>query len=79
MLSAYLDRDLPPETCAGMDAHLQSCSRCENAATELRRTIALCREFRAQDLPGPIAEDSRQQLRAAFEKALESMQHRPGV
>ena len=44
LLSDYLDRDLPPETCTVVDAHLQSCVRCENAASELRRTIALCRK-----------------------------------
>lgn len=79
ILSDYLDRNLPPDTCSTIDGHLQSCPRCQGVATDLRRTIALCRKFRAEDMPGPLAADNRQQLRTAFEKALESIQKRPAV
>ena len=75
MLSAYLDRDLPADTCAGIDAHLRSCPLCESAAASLRSTIALCRDLRATDTPGPLAAESHSKLRQAFEKALNSLRH----
>ena len=74
MLSEYLDRDLPPETCSAIDAHLRSCPNCESAAASLRRTVAMCRQFRAEDRPGPLPPDKRQELRSAFEKVLQGLQ-----
>jgi predicted anti-sigma-YlaC factor YlaD len=56
MLSEYLDRDLPPDTCAAIDAHLRTCRDCGNAAADLRRTVDLCRQFRVEDKPGPLAD-----------------------
>ena len=73
MLSEYLDRDLPPDTCSSIDAHLRSCPNCESAAASLRRTVAMCREFRAADRPGPLPAEKQHELRAAFEKVLQSM------
>jgi anti-sigma factor RsiW len=78
-LSEYLDRDLPPDTCAAIDAHLRTCRRCENAASSLRRTVDLCRAFRAEDRPAPLDVGKQRELRSAFEKVLESMrQERSG-
>jgi anti-sigma factor RsiW len=73
LLSSYLDRDLPPDTCSTVDAHLQSCPDCQDTADGLRRTVALCRDFRAKDRPGPLDAEQQQELRAAFEKALCSL------
>ena len=70
MLSAYLDRDLPPDTCSSIEAHLQSCPNCEQTAAGLRRTVALCRDFRTSDKPGPLNPEKHQELLQAFEKAL---------
>jgi anti-sigma factor RsiW len=73
MLSEYLDRDLPPDTCAAIDAHVRTCRRCENAAASLRLMVDLCRAFRAEDRPGPLDAGKQRELRSAFEKVLESM------
>ena len=77
MLSDYLDRDLPPDTCAGIDAHMRSCRRCEGAAASLRATIALCRDLRESDAPGPLADTKHSVLRDAFERALKSLRENP--
>ena len=73
LLSAYLDRDLPQTTCEGIDQHLKQCPNCGQAAESLRRTVELCRQYRAQDHPGLLAPAKQQELRNAFEKALVSM------
>jgi anti-sigma factor RsiW len=73
LLSRYLDRDLPQTTCEAIDAHLRQCPDCEKTAVSLRRTVDLCHQFRAEDQPGPLAPAKQQELRRAFEKALESM------
>lgn len=77
MLSEYLDRDLPPETCSAIEAHLRSCSSCHNAAESLQTTVELCRRFRSEDLPAPLRPEKEQELRGAFERVLRSM--RPGA
>lgn len=73
LLSDYLNRELPPDTCSTLDEHLQSCPACRDAASGLRAGVALCRQFRSEDKPGPLAEEHRAQLRAAFGKVLQSM------
>jgi anti-sigma factor RsiW len=76
LLSDYLNRELPPETCAVLDAHLQRCDACREKASGLRQTVALCRQFRAEDVPGPLADERREELRSAFERVLRQMQGR---
>jgi anti-sigma factor RsiW len=73
LLSDYLDRDLPPETCNAIDAHLRSCVSCHAAAAGLRQSVALCRRYRAEDQPGPLAAEKHRELRTALEKALGTM------
>jgi anti-sigma factor RsiW len=73
MLSEYLDRDLPAETCVEIDAHLRSCPNCANAAASLRQTVDLCRRFRSEDRPGPLDAGKHDELRSAFERVLTSM------
>jgi RNA polymerase sigma-70 factor, ECF subfamily len=73
MLSDYLDRDLPGDTCSAIDAHLTSCPDCANAAASLRQTVDLCRRFRSEDRPGPLPAAKHQELRSVFERLLESM------
>ena len=75
MLSEYLDRDLPRETCSIVDAHLQSCRDCQDTAARLRETVALCRQFRAADSPGALSADQHEALRVAFETALDALRH----
>lgn len=76
LLSEYLDQDLPQTTCQGIDRHLTQCPNCREAADSLRRTVELCRRYRAQDQPGQLAPSKQQELRTAFEKTLLEMRTR---
>jgi predicted anti-sigma-YlaC factor YlaD len=71
MLSEYLDRDLPPDTCCAIEAHLASCVSCGQAAQGLRETVDLCRSYRTESRPGPLAPDKHQEMRAAFQRELD--------
>jgi anti-sigma factor RsiW len=73
MLSDYLDRDLPPETCSVIARHVESCSACGAAAEELRSTIGLCRQYRMESRPGPLPRDKHDELRRVFQKTLSEM------
>ena len=50
-LSAFLDKQLTPQEQAFFDAHMQSCSRCQNALGELRRTVVLLHALPQPSLP----------------------------
>ena len=70
LLSEYLDLELPDETCQEMDAHIAGCGPCAAFTESLRKTIELCRRYRPQELPDPIARDARQKLLEAYQKML---------
>lgn len=76
MLSEYLDRDLPPETCSTIQRHLMSCPNCGAAEASLRRTVDLCRNFRMESRPGPLPPDKHGEMKAAFQRVLEQMRER---
>ncbi len=69
MLSQYLDLELPPEACREMEAHLAGCPPCIEFKESLRKTVALCREFQAAEMPGPISRDARQRLLETWQRA----------
>lgn len=68
-LSEYLDLELPPDACREMEAHLAGCPPCVEFAESLRKTVALCREYRVSEMPGPISQAAREQLMQAWKKA----------
>ena len=70
MLSAYLDLELPPETCQMIEAHLAGCSPCIDFTESLRKTVAICRQYQPAELPAPMATQARQELMAAYQKML---------
>lgn len=70
LLSEYLDAELPAESCDQIEAHLKDCPPCLEFLESLRRTIELCRGFRPGELPGPLSETVRSELRERYEKAL---------
>ena len=73
MLSEYLDRDLPPETCADVARHLVSCHECGIAAEELRSTVSLCRQYRMDSNPGPLPREKHEELRQVLQRTLSEM------
>ncbi|MCS7316492.1 MAG: zf-HC2 domain-containing protein [Bryobacterales bacterium] len=70
LLSEYLDAELPADSCDQIEAHLKDCPPCLEFLESLRRTIELCRGFEPGELPGPLAESVRRELRERYEKAL---------
>ena len=73
LLSDYLERDLPPNTCAVLEHHLAECPECTQAAEGLRKTVSLCREYRSENFPAPLAPEKQKALREAFEKVLANL------
>ena len=76
LLSEYLDLELPPDTCREIDAHMAGCGPCAEFTESLRKTIELCRGYAPQEMPGPLAQEERQKLVAAYRKMLEKRQRR---
>jgi RNA polymerase sigma-70 factor (ECF subfamily) len=72
LLSQYLDMELPAGTCEEMQAHIAGCEPCMAFTESLRKTIDLCRSYRPQELPDPMARDARHQLLEAYQKMLAS-------
>jgi anti-sigma factor RsiW len=72
LLSAYLDLELPPESCHEIETHLAGCEPCIEFAESLRKTIALCHEYAPQEMPEPIGAEAREQLRKAYGRMLDA-------
>ena len=68
LLSEYLNLELPPESCAQIEAHLAGCSPCIEFNESLRRTVELCRQYRPSELPEPLGHEARKQLLDAYQK-----------
>jgi anti-sigma factor RsiW len=71
-ISAFLDGELDPTSCASIEAHCASCDRCAPVVEGLRRTIGLCRSASAVPLPEAV----RQRARASIQRLLDENEHR---
>jgi hypothetical protein len=67
LLSEYLDAELPEDLCEKLSKHIEGCAPCVEFVESLRQSIAVCKEFRPEALPGPLAEEVRARLRSAYE------------
>jgi len=76
-LSEYLDLELPPAACRELEAHLAGCPPCVEFAESLRKTVALCHEYQAGEMPGPISQAARARLQEAWQRALAGSQPGP--
>jgi RNA polymerase sigma-70 factor (ECF subfamily) len=70
LLSDYLNLELPPDACVEMETHLADCPACIEFAESLRKTVELCRQYRPTEVPETIGQEAREQLLAAYRKAL---------
>jgi anti-sigma factor RsiW len=70
LLSAYLDAELPFETCQEIEQHLAGCKPCIEFLESLRKTVQLCHTYGAQEVPRPIAKSARNELFTAYQKML---------
>ena len=68
LLSQYLDQELPADLCERISGHIQGCAPCVEFVESLRKTARLCNELQLPEKPGPLAEQARRELAAAFEK-----------
>ncbi len=68
-LSEYLDAELPPEACEQIRAHVADCPPCVEFLKSLERSVELVHHFECEERPGPLPEQVRERLRAAFQKA----------
>ena len=71
-LSEYLDQELPPDIADCISTHISSCGSCVDFLESLRKSVALCKQFRANEMPQPLAEDIREQLRESYRRMLEA-------
>ena len=58
-LSAYMEQDLPGDTCDQIRMHLGDCPNCEVFLDSLRQTVALCRQVAAK----PLSRTAKDRLR----------------
>ena len=70
MLSQYLDRELPPATCADLQEHLRGCPECIQFVDSLKRSVELCRQYGASRPPQPVDPGRLAELRAAYDRML---------
>ena len=72
LLSQYLDLELPDDACRAIEAHIRDCPPCIEFAESLKKTVDLCRQYSAGEVPSPLSEEARSELEAAYLKMLES-------
>ena len=63
LFSRHLDGDIAPEVCREMEAHLARCRPCRGACESLRRTLALCRDTPAPEVPASVRQSVRDAIR----------------
>jgi RNA polymerase sigma-70 factor (ECF subfamily) len=53
-LSEYLDEELDPAVCAGVDEHMDGCAPCRAYLESLRRTVAALRDIDSPRMPDEL-------------------------
>ncbi|MCZ2146409.1 MAG: zf-HC2 domain-containing protein [Bryobacterales bacterium] len=67
-LSEYLDRQLPPDMCDQIDAHIGACPPCVQFVESLRKTMELCKDLKEEEKPAPLRHHALSNLRSAYQK-----------
>ncbi len=70
LLSEYLDGELDAATYDEIERHLSGCPPCIEFLRSLRRSIGLCQSCQPAETPPPLKPEERDQLRAAYARAL---------
>lgn len=70
-LSEYLDEEVPADIADCISAHISGCESCVDFLESLRKSVALCNKFRADEMPLPLAEELREQLRTSYKRMLQ--------
>ena len=66
--SEYMDGELDPGVCAGIDEHMADCEPCRQFLDSLRRAVAHVATLDAPELP----EDFKRDIVSAYERARRS-------
>ncbi len=77
LLSQYVDAELKAGTCAEIEQHLKDCPPCIAFLNTLRKTADLCRQYKPSEVPGPLRQEAREQLWAAYQAACGSARRTP--
>ena len=67
-LSEYLDGELEPQACAGVENHMADCERCREFLESLRRAVAHVASMEAPELP----ENFKRDILSAYARTRES-------
>lgn len=70
LLSEYLDEEVSPDISDCISAHISGCEPCIDFLESLQKSVALCKQYRSEALPSPLADDVRQQLREAYDRMI---------
>ena len=70
-LSEYLDGEIDPLVCAGVERHLADCDRCQVFLESLRRAVAHVASVEPPELPDDLKAEIVAAYRAARDKRLE--------
>ena len=68
LLLGYLDGELTAEVRAGLEAHLEGCSPCEDFLKSYRATPNLCRKALAREMQDEVAARLTDFLRKQIDK-----------
>jgi hypothetical protein len=78
MLSEYLDQTLPPATCEELESHIRDCAPCVEFVESLKKSVRLCREYKA-DIEAPALSPAvKRSLKEAYERMLSSREETAG-
>ena len=70
-LSEYLDREMTVGSCEELEKHIAGCAPCVQFLDSLKKSIELTHGLE-ETAPPPLSEDSKRELRAAFDRMVES-------
>lgn len=70
LLSQYLDRELPAETCEELERHIADCPPCVAFVDSLRKSVRLGQQYHGAVEPVPLADDVRRQLEQVYRTSI---------
>lgn len=75
-LSEYLDGELTARESQTIRKHLDGCMNCKSFLKTLEKTVELCRQYPAHEVPPPIKSQAREELLAAYRSGIKKRKRR---
>ncbi|MBK8259215.1 MAG: sigma-70 family RNA polymerase sigma factor [Polyangiaceae bacterium] len=69
LLSKNMEGEISQQTCADMEKHLASCSRCRGACDSLRKTLFACRSTAGDEVPKSVQHSVKVALQQFFSES----------